>query len=209
MTRRGSSDRLNSSPVEPDPQRAAEKRHLKGKVVTNSRMKGGKRTAGIRNFLQRFNQHGAIRAEIISPSDVATASWVRWKCQFGCGGYGSTLMCPPHAPAPEETRKMLDEYRTGILFEGTYGNTKKIAVRMEREIFLSGFQKALGLGAGPCRLCPSCAMGEGCRNPDRARPSMEACGIDVFTTVRKHGFSIEVVKTRDDPQHYFGLVLID
>jgi len=119
------------------------------------------------------------------------------------------LMCPPHAPTPEETRKVLDEYKTGILFEGTYANTKKIAVRMEREIFLSGFQKALGLGAGPCRLCASCGFGEGCRNPDRARPSMEACGIDVFTTVRKFGFSIDVVKTREDPQHSFGLVLIE
>ena len=38
---------------------------------------------------------------------------------------------------------------------------------------------------------------------------MEACGIDVFATVRKHGFAIEVVRTHGDPQHYFGLVLIE
>lgn len=168
-----------------------------------------KRSKGAERFVKRFLEEGALRAEIVSPREVETASWVRWKCQFGCGGYASTLMCPPHTPAPEETRKLLDGYKTGILFEGTYANTKKIAVRMEREIFLSGFEKALGLGAGPCRFCPSCAFGDGCRNPDRARPSMEACGIDVFTTVRKFGFSIDVVRTREDPQHYFGLVLIE
>jgi predicted metal-binding protein len=80
---------------------------------------------------------------------------------------------------------------------------------MEREIFLSGHYKALGLGAGPCRLCNTCAFGKGCRHPDEARPAMEACGIDVFATVRKHGFNINVVKTYSDPQHYFGLVLIE
>jgi hypothetical protein len=38
---------------------------------------------------------------------------------------------------------------------------------------------------------------------------MEACGIDVFATARKHGFTINVVRTYQDPQHYFGLVLVE
>jgi predicted metal-binding protein len=80
---------------------------------------------------------------------------------------------------------------------------------MEREIFLSGFYRALGLGAGPCNLCRSCSFDDGCRHPDDARPSMEACGIDVFATARKHGFTINVVRSYEDPQHYFGLVLIE
>jgi len=87
--------------------------------VTDRGVKGrGKKSPATKNLLKRFLEEGAVRAEIISPRDVATGSWVRWKCQFGCGGYGSTLMCPPHAPTPEETRRMLGEYRTGILVEG-------------------------------------------------------------------------------------------
>jgi hypothetical protein len=31
------------------------------------------------------------------------------------------------------------------------------------------------------------------RHPEQARPAMEACGIDVFSTVRKAGLPIEVV----------------
>jgi len=31
----------------------------------------------------------------------------------------------------------------------------------------------------------------------------------VFATVRKHGWELEVVTERDDPQHYYGLVLVD
>ena len=104
---------------------------------------------------------------------------------------------------------MLDGYKRAILFEAPEGDAKKIAVALERVLFLHGYYKAFGLGAGPCQLCDTCAFEEGCRHPDNARPAMEACGIDVFATARKHGFTLDVVRTRRDPQHYFGLVLID
>jgi predicted metal-binding protein len=152
---------------------------------------------------------GALGAKMISPSDVETGEWVRWRCQFGCGGYNSSLVCPPHSPPPEKTRKMLDEYKRGVFFESPPDQVKEIAVKLERELFLSGYYKALGLGAGPCMLCKTCAFEKGCRHPRQARPAMEACGIDVFATARKHGFTIEVVRKRADPQHYFGMVLIE
>jgi len=160
-------------------------------------------------FVRAALGEGALGAKLIAPATVETAHWVRWKCQFGCGGFGSSLVCPPHSPAPDETRRVLDEYRRAVLFESPFGKTKKIAAALEREFFLAGHHKALGLGAGPCPLCDECAFDEGCRHPDDARPSMEACGIDVYATARKHGFTINVVRTRKAPQHYFGLVLID
>ena len=163
----------------------------------------------LRGFLQRIPDIGTREAKIIDPRTVETAPWVRWKCRYGCGGYNSSLMCPPHAPTPEETCMVLDSYKRAILFEAGRLEAKKIAVKMEREALLSGYYKAFGLGAGPCRLCDSCAFDQGCRHPDEARPAMEACGIDVFATVRKYGFTIEVVKNRKDPRHYFGLVLIE
>jgi hypothetical protein len=36
---------------------------------------------------------------------------------------------------------------------------------------------------------------------------MEACGIDVYATARGAGFTIEVVKTRNEKPRYFGLLL--
>jgi len=163
----------------------------------------------LRRFLPRFYELGARGAKIISPRSVETGTWVRMKCQFGCGGFGTSLMCPPHTPKPEETRRILDTYKRAILFESGSVDTKEIAAKMEREIFLSGYYKALGLGAGPCSLCRHCDFEKGCRHPDEARPAMEACGIDVFATARKHGFTIKVVRTYQDPQHYFGLVLVE
>ena len=155
-----------------------------------------------RGFFQKIIKLGAREAKIIDPKTVETGPWVRWKCQFGCGGYNSSLMCPPYSPAPEETRRVLNSYKKAILFESGGIDTKEIAAKMERDIFLAGYHKALGLGAGPCRLCRSCAFHKGCRHPEGARPSLEACGIDVFATVRKHGFSIEVLKTYKAPQQY-------
>jgi predicted metal-binding protein len=104
---------------------------------------------------------------------------------------------------------MLDAYAHGILFAAPRNRSKLIAAKLEREIFLAGYYKAFGMGAGPCELCTRCAFDKGCRHPQKARPAMEACGIDVYSTVRQHGFAIDVVRTRRDAQHYFGLVLID
>ncbi|MHC4664298.1 MAG: DUF2284 domain-containing protein, partial [Planctomycetota bacterium] len=83
-----------------------------------------------------------------------------------------------------------------------------IAPNLEREIFLSGYYKAFGLGAGPCRLCDECSFDSGCIHADDARPSMEACGIDVYETARANGYEIEVVRHRKDKQHFYGVVLV-
>jgi predicted metal-binding protein len=151
------------------------------------------------------------KAVIISPKDVITAAWVRLKCQYGCGGYAQSLTCPPYTPTPEQMRHVLDCYKRGILIHfDEEADVKSIIVKLEREIFLLGAWKAFGLGAGPCNFCKECATEIGqCRHAERARPAMEACGIDVFTTARNAGFQIEVVRTTSQCPHYFGLVLVD
>ncbi len=161
-------------------------------------------------LVRRATAFGARSARLIRASTIATAPWVRLKCQFGCDGYGTSRCCPPHTPLPDETRRAIDAYERAILFEAGRNEPKKIAVRLEREAFLAGYYKALGLGAGPCDLCrEECAFDRGCRHADRARPAMEAMGIDVFATARRNGFTIDVVRDEDDEPHYFGVVLLD
>ncbi len=154
---------------------------------------------------------GVLDAKIVSPAEVVTAAWVRLKCQYGCGGYGQCLVCPPYTPTPEQMRRVLDCYQRAILVHlSPEAELKAIVVELEREIFLRGAWKAFGLGAGPCYMCKSCVLEVGkCRHPHEARPAMEACGIDVYSTVRRAGFEIEVVRTMDQCPDYFGLVLVD
>lgn len=153
---------------------------------------------------------GAESAKKIDPATVVTAPWVRLKCRFGCGGYGSSLCCPPHTPTPAETAEIVASYGQAILFLVSKGSPTKIAAQLERELFLDGFYKAFGLGAGPCFLCEEeCAFEKGCRHASDARPCMESCGIDVYRTVRTNGFEIDVLRTREEKPRFFGLVLVE
>jgi len=48
-----------------------------------------------------------------------------------------------------------------------------------------------------------------CKHADKARPAMEAAGIDVFATARAAGLPIEVVRFEERPQNYYALVLVE
>jgi len=155
-------------------------------------------------------QHCALHAKVIEPSSVVASPWVRFKCQFGCDGYGECLTCPPYSPTPEQTRALLSSYQRGLLIHGgNHVDITKLAYQVERKAFLSGFYKAFGMGSGPCRLCATCDVTEPCKNGMEARPAMEAAGIDVFQTVRNNGFSIRVLTSHQCRDNYFGLVLVD
>jgi len=170
-------------------------------------------------YCQEALEKGFEGARVIDPHSVVTAEWVRVKCQFGCPGFGMTLCCPPFSPTPEATRKILDSYRKAILLHQQIKHAEKrreitknfngMIVDLELEIFLDGYFKAWSMGSGPCRLCRECDTQSSCKHGYRARPSMEACGIDVFTTARQNGFPIEVVRSQGDIQNIYGLILVE
>jgi len=159
-------------------------------------------------YVKRAKELGAKDAKVIHVKTIVAAEWVRLKCKFGCDGYGQSLTCPPNSPTPDETRRALGYYKYALLVrtDGTT-DTRDIILPLEREIFLDGHFKAFGMAAGPCDLCTNCA--KTCRHQDKTRPAMEACGIDVYTTVRSNGFPINVVKDHGCVENYYGLVLIE
>ena len=161
---------------------------------------------------------GAEDAVELPAEKVVVRDWVRWKCRFGCGEYGRRLTCPPLSPSPEETRRVLREYnlcllvRFGPCVEAGYGdgvNVHEVMFELERAAFLMGYYSAFALASGPCPYCEECTLKEGsCRHPERARPSMEACGIDVYATSRNAGYDLKVVTSRDQRPVFFGLLLL-
>jgi len=165
----------------------------------------------IEELKDRAVKLGARESKVIEVKTIKTAAWVRYKCQFGCSGFGESLTCPPYSPTPNETRKILNSFKKAILIHcqsGSHVDISKIVIQIEKEAFLAGYYKALGMGAGPCRLCRECNLKGECRNREEARPSMESCGIDVFSTVRNNGLTIETLYSAKCKADYFGIVLI-
>jgi predicted metal-binding protein len=165
-------------------------------------------------YCKKAFEMGFDGAKVIDPRSIVTSEWVRMKCQFGCSGFGMTLCCPPHTPTPDATRKVIDAYQKAILLHQRLEKGKRTKdfnkgiVRLEIEIFLDGYYKAWSMGSGPCRLCKECDTAGFCRHGYEARPSMEACGIDVFKTVRDNGFHIEVVRTHEEERNAYGVILV-
>ena len=164
----------------------------------------------IQKLKDRACELGAADSKVIDVKTIKTAAWVRYKCQFGCSGFGDTLTCPPNSPRPDQTQKILDSFHKAILVHchDRHADISDIVAEIEKEAFLAGYYKALGMGAGPCRLCDRCNLKGECRHPEDARPSMEACGIDVFSTARNNGYKIDTVGSMNCKANYFGIVLI-
>ena len=180
-------------------------------------MKKAPQNGKYRKYVEQALAAGAHEAKIIPVRNVVTAEWVRLKCQFGCSGFGKRLCCPPHTPTPEQMKRVLGGYKTALIYsyvctaaEYRRKQTRmhRLAADIERAAFLDGFYKALGLVAGPCRLCAECDVTGRCRHPYQARPSMESCGIDVYATVRNSGIKLEVVTREDAPSKHINLILI-
>ncbi|HEX9912659.1 MAG TPA: DUF2284 domain-containing protein [candidate division Zixibacteria bacterium] len=162
---------------------------------------------------------GAVWVKIINPENVVAAEWVRLKCQYGCNRYGTCLTCPPYSPTPEQTKRMLKDYSKALIMvydippERNERNLRKKlrrdVAKIEKEIFLDGHYKAFGMACGPCNLCKVCNLSYPCKFEDLARPSMEACGIDVYQTLANTGYELKVVKSYEEGCKFCSLILID
>lgn len=79
---------------------------------------------------------------------------------------------------------------------------------IESEAMKMGYRFSAAFAGGPCSYCQECAgPGQPCRHPFRARPSMEAMGIDVIATASSAQMPIEL--PAKDFITLTGLLLID
>jgi len=167
---------------------------------------------------------GFIHAESLEPSQIVTARWVGLKCRYGCANYNASWCCPPAAPDLETTRALLSEYQLALLLirentnEHFYRNSSekrrrqiqhwKSTVALERKLFLMGYYKAFGLPAEACALCKECAYPKQCKFPNEKRPSVEACSIDVFQTLKNLGKSATLARSVGECYHSYSLILL-
>ena len=114
--------------------------------------------------------------------------------------------CPPNVPSVSDCRQFFNEYKSaGIIhFAKTVDKPEDRhswipmvnghLVALEREVFLSGYQKAFVLVLDNCSLCEDCVEARSeCKNPKFARPTPEAMAVDVYSTVLNHDYTIQVL----------------
>ncbi len=168
-----------------------------------------------------FESHEYTNYKWIDPQQIIVAQWVRMKCMFGCGEYGHGGACPPHTPPVPECERFFKEYSDAIIlhFEGLMDkpedrhawsariNAK--LVKLERAVFLAGFERAFMLFMDSCCFCKECSGNrETCEQPRMARPAPEAMAVDVYSTVRKFGFEINVRTDYDQKMDRFAFLMV-
>jgi predicted metal-binding protein len=169
-----------------------------------------------------FKQHGFTDFRWIEPRKIVVSQWVRMKCQFGCDEFGNTACCPPNVPSVSECEKFFREYKTVAVFhfakkleepEKRWAWTRKLngqLLKLEREVFISGYEKAFLLFLDSCNFCESCAAEKsGCKEPKMARPTPEAFAMDVYATVRQVGYPIQVLSDFSQEMNRYAFLLVE
>ncbi|MBI5032476.1 MAG: DUF2284 domain-containing protein [Chloroflexi bacterium] len=135
-----------------------------------------------------------------------------------CIRAGETPNCPPQGLELDLVRRALGNFSWAILFKcnvepieeyapgrGTskveqrrvlsfHEKSGKVIDKLERQAYKDGYHLATGFGGGSCKdylcqglICQVLDSGR-CRFPNRARPAMEAAGMDVVSMINKAGW---------------------
>jgi len=183
-------------------------------------------------LIKKAIEQGATEAKIIPAREIVLDERVILKCQVPlCNEYGRHLLCPPHSPSLGQFREALKKYSKALLIQ-LRTPKDQLSTKSEESLkdaiyaranelheIVNGVEKlaqeldftfAAGFIGGACKLCDPCVgvkSGKPCKYPFKARPSMEAVGIDVHLTAQKVGlgFSPDI----DKEVVWNGLVLLE
>ena len=145
---------------------------------------------------------GAAKAEMITVDQIITSATFREACrQNMCGQWGKCWMCPPDVGEVNELMAQIRNYRHGLGYQTIgeledsfdiegMGEAKKRHIALTHRIEAAAKTLVgdhLHLTCGGCGVCERCAKvdGQPCRFPEKALPSLEAYGVDVYNTTRQ------------------------
>lgn len=172
-------------------------------------------------LIQLALEAGADKAEIISTAQIVTSEEFREACRKNlCGQWGRCWMCPPDVGEIEPLMAQIRTYQHGLWYQsiGQLEDSFDIEGMSEakhRHVLLSQrleerirplLNRHLHLGCGGCGLCERCARldDQPCRFPDKAMPSLESYGVNVYQTTIST--SLKYINGQNTVT-YFSLVL--
>lgn len=173
-------------------------------------------------MVDKARELGAYRAAVVPVPDIVLDASFRELCRNNmCGNYGKCWMCPPDVGEIDTLMERFGSFDWALVyqtvtsledsydFEGMMAAAEKHARLTEALMTVyprESFAKVWHLGAGGCHVCPVCAKREEqpCRYPERAVPSLEACGVNVSALAAAAGMNYI---NGTDTVTYFGAVL--
>lgn len=179
---------------------------------------------------QKAQELGASQAIAMPAAYIVVDERTALKCLVPlCSHYGRDLLCPPNVMPVTQFSKVLSNYSEAILIKvdiptedlltprTDYLNVARdsqrklhqVVHRTESLALEKGSPFAAGFIGGSCPLCDECVgvkSGLLCRHPFKARPSIEAMGIDVMATAKSVGINLGF--GRDESRSWIGLVLV-
>jgi predicted metal-binding protein len=177
---------------------------------------------GPKDLEKIFRDRGFSDFRWLDPAEVVVAEWVRMKCLYGCREYGRNACCPPNAPPVDDCARFFREYKRAAVFhfakaverpEDRHAWSRKLnleLLKLEEEVFKAGYVKAFLLFFDSCGICLECAgRRTDCKEPKLARPTPDALAMDVYSTVRKLGYPIEVLSDYGQVMNRYAFLLVD
>jgi len=145
---------------------------------------------------------GAAEAAHVKAADIRVdEKFARFCREPGCPHFGQGASCPPSVEGPSAFRAWVRDCAYAIVIRLDVPVTillsgqrheimallHEVVSGVERSARVMGFNRSRAFAGGSCKelFCsthPRCRLlcsNEGCRNPEKARPSMSGFGIDV------------------------------
>ena len=143
--------------------------------------------------------------KLIASEEIPFSEEVVNMCKANaCGKYGTCWTCPPGVGELSELEKKIKSFKNAFVFsckhdledsfdfEGMMEGQDK--ARKALDTILNKMRDTgetfMALGCEGCKLCEKCTYPDApCRFPDKAIPSVEACGINVVELSRNIGIN--------------------
>jgi len=155
----------------------------------------------------------------INPKQIVFNEKTRLAC-LSCKNFGTKATCPPYIATIKYFKKVIKSYKQGIIYYDLFKADKENWETLRKESSLKihkyilaerdklineGHYFYLCLGAGSCKLCPTCSFP--CKNPSESLIPVEGTGIDLVATMKKYKINIKFpIK---DSFYRIGMLLYD
>ena len=172
------------------------------------------------NIEKYLNKPEIFQYKLIETSDIPFSQAVVDMCKANrCGKYGTCWTCPPGVGNLDELERKIKSYKTACVFTCKYDledsfefegmiegqKSAKQVLRSITESLRTDGEKFMALGCEGCGLCEKCTYPDApCRFPEKAVPSVEACGINVVRLAKESGINYN---NGSDTVTYFCVIL--